>query len=345
LPTNFCDAAILSTQAVFTNAFTNVLFAVTNTIIVTNAVTGGTTNIDQFFSKSIVDYATNHAFVILPVSCPSSSPGLREGTDRISFVRRDFDSLLGRFYYPITNTYVSISITNSVATPQVISRVVTQPDILYAAADNASGPNTWPVVETTVSRTVPFWNSLTTNTPNGLPVYGPGTFEASNGAGVNEFTFDKVGPWFLNQGPFFIDEVNSLLVFIWGSFDGTTNAPIVYPVGTSLSDLQNQVLIQVTAVDLTTGTQLGAVNTFNATANSPFRVQLQAAGGRPPYTWSLAPGSPGLPPNFITSALYANGTLSGNPGSSDAGTYDFQVQLTDAGGRFVTLPITIVINP
>ncbi len=33
--------------------------------------------------------------------------------------------------------------------------------------------------------------------------------------------------------------------FLWGSFDGTTNAPVVYPNGTSLENLANEAVIQI----------------------------------------------------------------------------------------------------
>jgi hypothetical protein len=339
LPTNLCDVAILATQATFTNSFTNLNFLITNTITFSNALTGTSTNVTEFIFQNEVDFATNHAFVAFPVTCPGSNPGLLEGVDRVRFVRRDFDSLLSRFWSPITNTYSVVAITNNIAYPQTITRVVTQPDFIFSAGDNVTGPTTIPIIIPTVARPIPRWNTLNTD-PD---VFGPGTIEVAPPGTLDAFEFDKVGPIYQNIGPFFLDQVSADLVFIWGSFDGTTNPPVVYPVGSSITNLENQLVIQLTALNLISGQPLGTTNTFYAPANSAFQVQLQAAGGQPPYTWSLAPTSPAMPPDF--SPPDANGVISGNPTSNDVGTYDIIVRLIDAGGRVVDRPYIIIVTP
>ena len=56
-------------------------------------------------------------------------------------------------------------------------------------------------------------------------------------------TFSSVGPVFFNQAEAFVSEVNNLgRNFIWGSFDGSTNEPVVYPIGTSIRQVEAQVL-------------------------------------------------------------------------------------------------------
>ncbi len=107
--------------------------------------------------------------------------------------------------------------------------------------------------------------------------------------------------------------------------------PIVYPNGTSIVNLENQVLIGISPAHLATG-QVG-VN-YGAGGNSAF----SASGGTAPYAWSLAPNSAGLPPGLF---LSSNGTLSGTPTSD--GTFDFTIRLTDAGGRTVDRPYSITI--
>ena len=74
---------------------------------------------------------------------------------------------------------------------------------------------------------------------------------ALNGPGVINgpivLSFNKLGPYFYNAGPFpggqtFLDQLSSFPGFVWGSFDGTTNDPVVYPIGTSIQDLERRVL-------------------------------------------------------------------------------------------------------
>jgi hypothetical protein len=194
--------------------------------------------------------------------------------------------------------------------------VVTQPDILFSAADITAG------IILTVNRTAPGFD-LTGEQPN---LAGPGNFR-----GPMEFQFNKVGPIYLNgQYPLFLDQQGAVLYFTWGSFDATTNAPVIYPSGASIANLENQVLIQISPPYLPDGT--------NAMA---YHAQLQTSGATPnwqaPFTWSLAPASPGLPPGLSVSA---SGLISGTP--VQVGFYNFVIQATDAVGR--TSQQSYVIN-
>jgi len=60
---------------------------------------------------------------------------------------------------------------------------------------------------------------------------GPGNIEPQSG-----YTFSKVGVYSLNRGN--TDEQDGQPGNIWGSFDGSTNAPVLYPIGTKLADLE-----------------------------------------------------------------------------------------------------------
>jgi hypothetical protein len=77
-------------------------------------------------------------------------------------------------------------------------------------------------------------------------------------------------------------------------------------------------------------------------ASTPYQVFLVADGGTPPYTWSLASGTP---PAGVT--LSADGKLSGTPGA--AGTFNFTVRATDSspGGfqQSATSALSLVIDP
>ena len=110
--------------------------------------------------------------------------------------------------------------------------------------------------------------------------------------------------------------------FIWGSFDGTSNAPIVYPNGTSIANLDAQNLIRISPTTLP-----------NGTSNILYSATLSATGSlKKPCTWSLAPGSAGLPPGLtLTNKVNGDnvtGVISGIP--TERGTFDdIVVRMTD----------------
>jgi len=108
--------------------------------------------------------------------------------------------------------------------------------------------------------------------------------------------------------------------FVWAIFDGTTNAPVVFPSGTTMEELASRMLVQITPAELT-GSYFAGIPLLPVT--------FTAAGGgfAPPFTWSAS----GLP-NGV--ALSAGGVLSGTP--QQAGTFDFVITLTDAFHHVVT---------
>jgi YVTN family beta-propeller protein len=76
-----------------------------------------------------------------------------------------------------------------------------------------------------------------------------------------------------------------------------------------------------------------------ATVGSPYSKTLQATGGTPSYSWTLATGS--LPPGL---GLSLSGVISGTP--TTAGTYTFTVKVTDSNGATATSgTLSIVAAP
>ncbi len=73
-------------------------------------------------------------------------------------------------------------------------------------------------------------------------------------------------------------------------------------------------------------------------AERPYHQTLQATGGVPPYSWSIASGSLGAGLN-----LSASGEISGTP--TTPGTSVFVVQVTDAAAQTATRTLAIQIKP
>ena len=301
-------------------------------VLTTNSTTSATNANGFVDTVSQVTSFTPHQFLVQPINCVDSTPaaGLYEGIKKVQFVRANFDSLLGQSFQPVTNFYTMTLVTNSQEVVQKFQRVVTQPDILLSANDEP--------LTTTLPTYNAFSRSITFDQANVLPnLAGPGTITSPA-----TFAFNKAGNLFLN-GPMssFGITTNSRLPYlneltqspygvIWASFDARTNDPVVYPNGTSIQNLVNQMLIHVTppAGILPDGSR-GA-------AYAP--ITLTTAGGGaflPPFTWSAA----GLPPGQVMSS---GGRLSGTP--TQAGTFDFTVQLTDSLGRSVYWNYQITIH-
>lgn len=323
LPTNFCDVQILS------NLFTQIV-ATTN-FPTTNILAGSTNAVT--FTPGTVTFFTNQILAYLPVTCPTNPIEMREGVEKITFLQHSYDSTLQRFDIPITNDYTLMVSVNTnidgndvtIEVPEHIRRVVTQPDFLFTAADLADSPGGINF-NGKVNRNFNF-----NQTVNANGAAGPGTIEPQT-----IFTFNEVGTIFWNGseyapllstvglGFFQGGQTNAIQSLQWASFDGTTNPPILYPNGTSIT------VITITTTSLP-----------DATIGSPYSAQLSAVGGAPPYTWSLSPASPALPAGLT---LSTNGVVSGTP-TGPAALYDFSARATDSVGQFVDAGIIINVNP
>jgi hypothetical protein len=310
-----------------TNVFTTTNSLLTNATV--TATNGGIT-IDSATKDAITRF-TNHTFLVLEATCGADTASLRQGIEKIKFVRRDYDSLFGRVFEPITNDYAINMITNYHVVRQLVQRAVTAPDFLFTAQDLTAGPAADPATSVVYQRTITF-NQANAN-PN---LTGPGTIEPPT-----TFTFNNVTPVFYNTGASatnaFLDELSQKTLFAYGWFDGSTNPPIVFPNSLSLSQLEDQMLIQVNAVSLPGGN-----------VNRAYSGLLQTVSGtpnwQPPFSWSLMPGSPGLPPGLhFLSGGDGSGIITGTP--TRAGVYDFIVRVTDGQGRTVDRSFSIKISP
>jgi hypothetical protein len=308
----------ITVVATFTNAVTNIIFTATNG--------AGAGDIGQQFSITLISSYTNHSLVVQPFICQTvpNVSALREGIQKILFVRANFDSLLGQFFQPFTNVFQDVVLSNGQPVVQTMERVVTGPDFLFSAADLANQNGTGIPEHASIARSINF------NTANVYPgLAGPGIVTSPA-----TITFDKVGPIYFNVGPPFLTGPNNPsnpdqldTYFVWGSFDGSTNDPVVYPNGTSIANLAAEVFIQIFPTSLPNGTNGVAYPT----------VALSVTGGQAPYVWSLPSGS-ALPPGLN---LSPGGVISGTP--TQSGTFVVTVQVTDAANRSVAENYTITI--
>lgn len=164
---------------------------------------------------------------------------LRPGIDKLQFTQVFFDSTYGS-YGTQTNIYIDTYMTNGVFAKQSVQRVVTSPDILFMADDLGLNANGVPIVtEVTAAATPTFVNNAANNSAVVLTPApgGPGQINPPI-----TIIFNKVGPYYENTNPNFVSQGTSLqgggFGLVWGSFDGTTNDPIVYPEGLTISDLE-----------------------------------------------------------------------------------------------------------
>jgi hypothetical protein len=333
-----------------------IIFGVTNVIYTTNLVASAATNVvttnATLYSTTqyVITWYTNHTYETYAVNCGQTpnATGLFEGIEHVRFVRHDYDSLLGQYFQPVTNGYTMMAVTNSQSFPEHFDRAVTAPDILltgYNLANGSPGIAWTGPGNGTVDRTITFDTSQLVAGGNA----GPGVIDPTS-----LFQFDNLGSavwngydinnFFLNQPIAGIwDETMQVPSVAWGSFDGTTNDPVVYPNGTSILNVSRQVLTQVTITNLDNNT---LVTSLPAGTNGVAYPNLQFGAVAPrltaPFTWSAANLPPGL-------SLTAAGLLSGTPIDQTGGynsplVYDITLILTDSLSNSVQWNYPIIIQ-
>src|ERR1039458_330430 len=313
IPATSCGVQILS------NVLTTVV-GITNTLTVINTPTTNTISGNFLVERDYITWFTNHSLAMFQVLCVTNEPSLRRGIEKVTFATTAYDSLLGRLYNPQTNYFTMTTVTNSTNWVQTFQRIATAPDFLFTARDTLPGPAgalNWGDVA----------RNIIYNTNNALPgLAGPGTIDPPT-----TITFNKAGPVFYNihtNNEWFLDERTAIQFSIWASYDDSTNAPIVYPNGTSIASVESQMMMQVTSVSLPP-----------AEVRTAYSTQLTGTGGAgPPYTWSLAPDSPALPSGLV---LTLDGRLAGVPATT--GIYYFFVQMTGSDGGFTVWQVTLTV--
>jgi hypothetical protein len=249
-------------------------------------------------------------------------------------VRRDYDSLLGVFYIPTNTFFTNLAVANNQVVTQTFSRVVSRPDLVFSAQDLVSPATQFPIVDFIVART----DESRFNT-NGL---GIGTQGRLAGPGIITppifVIFNKAGQLLFNEGPNFIDEGTANPDWRWGSFDGTTNEPVIFPSGTSIRNLENQVLLHVSPSTLRNG----------LVGQSDYTETLSASGGQPyfqpPFTWSIvSPVTSGGSPTLLQ--VSSNGVITSVGSFPRAGTFPVVIRLTDSQGHTADQLFSFTVIP
>ena len=332
--TNVCPLDIISSPIIQVQATTNFLTSGTTNFVTT------TNTLSVSNSISLVTYFTNYSYETHPVSCTvtSGATGIYHGIENVKFVFAQYDSLIGQNFQPITNNYTMVLFdpAQNKDVLQHFQRIVTTPDYLFDAQDMATGPSSGVHGVFTFGRNLDF---DTADVPTGQA--GPGTITSPT-----TITFDKVGPVYFNSygdvmngSPYFTNSPGSDITdlyygeyFVWASYNGTTNAPVVYPNGTSTDDLGNLITVQISPTTLPIG--------YAGYKDVTYTVTFTTTGGSfsPPYTWSAT----GLPSGLtVVSNPDNTATLTGNP--TQSGYFVFNLTMTDSLGRSVqwAYPITI----
>jgi hypothetical protein len=153
----------------------------------------------------------------------------RPGVEKITFVSHPPGTNaggFGSFVYQFTDTYI----TNGVLRRQHLERVVEQPDFLFCAGDTGAGNSWTPWFVRT--GTEGWFNNAALNWDDPTKT-GPGVIRPPV-----TITFQKLGPIVAttDDGP--PEPAWWLTASAWGSFDGSTNAPVVYPAGVAQTSSQ-----------------------------------------------------------------------------------------------------------
>jgi hypothetical protein len=163
---------------------------------------------------------------------------LRPGQNKLTFRKVEFDSLLGNLFIPFTNRYTDTYFTNARAVIQPVERIIDFPDIFFTAERLGLAGNLIPALTARTS-TTNWINNDAINGYDGQTDGGPGVIQ-----GPVKIAFSDQLPYFTDV-PFtiffgppvpglptdpFVDPILFTSSVIWGSFDGTTDAPFIYPV-------------------------------------------------------------------------------------------------------------------
>lgn len=216
---------------VFSGFATTNVFETTNIVYLANIVAGGIAR-----QAGHVEYRlfTNVSYIAYPlISIPiGQTTALRPGVDKLKFVKFGDGTLQGQ-PNGFTNRFEATYYQDGKPQTSVFEVVQTAPNFLFSAADLGIVNNG--VSPVRVQRSAAY-------TPSGVA----GALSGIIGPTIT-IAFNNIGPTFYNQAPGFVNEASFLGTslfrgFVWGSFDGSTNPPVVYPRDLTLEQIESRAL-------------------------------------------------------------------------------------------------------
>jgi hypothetical protein len=183
--------------------------------------------------------------------------GLFGGVEKVTYVKVAYDSLLGAAFSPRSYNYTIPLVTNGTMRLLHATRTITAPDIIFAAADltvtpDSITPDNYP---NAYIRTFNFVAS---------PLVTTGVTPVINAviAPQEVITFNDGPPAYVNIDPNFLD--SQYFAFYptlqWASFDGSTNAPVVFPNYSSIVSLEEEILTSGNSVSFGLWDPLSVLN-------------------------------------------------------------------------------------
>jgi len=162
--------------------------------------------------------------IVAGTNAPAVNIALRPGVDKITFVRVNFDSLVGAWVTQ-TNVYEDRYISNFVQRTQLVQRTLPAPDILFDAAD-LGVVNAIPLV---FGKSM---NLVSQDAINGITTLaGPGQIFPPH-----TITFGKLGEYLINSPEG--GQTDGFVGSIWGAYDGSEAEPYIFPQGASIRALE-----------------------------------------------------------------------------------------------------------
>lgn len=194
--------------------------------------------------------------------------GILGGVNKITYVKVAYDSLIGEAFTPIQYSFTVPFVTNNRLSTLHVTRTISQPDILFTAGDFSQAepfnvtPNNYP---DPYQRTFTFIS-------NNIVTIGPNAVVNSVISPQEIITFNDGGPTYFNENPGFLDSQQFIIYpnLIWGYFNGSTNAPIIFPNYSSIQALEAAVLTPASGSAI----ELGVYNPVN-----PFATNTTTTGG------------------------------------------------------------------
>ncbi len=184
--------------------------------------------------SDVFDYPFNTTPTTAPTNnIPAAAAAIRGGIQQVRMERTDWDSLLGVYYEPIEMSYSETVLTNNGRIGQTLTRTILQPDVIFDARD-LQGPDDQPVW-IDISEGTGEW--LSSDPLDGIEGddWGPGVIVPPL-----RLVFNTAGPGSYNIGGFFDSEHTSLQFTRWARFDGSTREPVIFPVGTSILEIEER---------------------------------------------------------------------------------------------------------